>query len=74
MFLQIPIFRYLKIFLTVDLSSDFYFSYSYDLTNSLQYNLITSKCSQHSCYGTGPFTPWLVFVVFYWLMCATLQI
>ena len=27
-------------FQTVDLSSDFYFSYSYDLTNSLQHNMI----------------------------------
>jgi len=31
--------RYLKIFQNVDLSSNFYFSYSYDLTHSLQYNL-----------------------------------
>ncbi|UYV76306.1 FIG4 [Cordylochernes scorpioides] len=31
--------RYLKTFLNVDLSSNFYFSYSYDLTHTLQYNL-----------------------------------
>ncbi|XP_014670628.1 PREDICTED: polyphosphoinositide phosphatase-like isoform X2 [Priapulus caudatus] len=30
--------RYSKTFQTVDLSSNFYFSYSYDLTHSLQYN------------------------------------
>ncbi|XP_070567874.1 polyphosphoinositide phosphatase-like isoform X2 [Ptychodera flava] len=30
--------RYVKIFQTVDLSSNFYFSYSYDLTHSLQHN------------------------------------
>ncbi|KAJ1208829.1 hypothetical protein NDU88_004212 [Pleurodeles waltl] len=31
--------RYVRIFQNVDLSSNFYFSYSYDLTHSLQYNL-----------------------------------
>jgi len=31
--------RYLKMFQATDLSSNFYFSYSYDLTHSLQYNL-----------------------------------
>ncbi|TKC44094.1 hypothetical protein EI555_008134 [Monodon monoceros] len=31
--------RYLRIFQNVDLSSNFYFSYSYDLSRSLQYNL-----------------------------------
>uniref|UniRef100_S4RN11 FIG4 phosphoinositide 5-phosphatase n=1 Tax=Petromyzon marinus TaxID=7757 RepID=S4RN11_PETMA len=31
--------RYVKIFQNVDLSSNFYFSYSYNLTHSLQYNL-----------------------------------
>nr|XP_027194966.1 polyphosphoinositide phosphatase-like [Dermatophagoides pteronyssinus] len=31
--------RYLRIFNNVDLKSNFYFSYSYDLSNSLQYNL-----------------------------------
>uniref|UniRef100_A0A8C4QV97 FIG4 phosphoinositide 5-phosphatase n=1 Tax=Eptatretus burgeri TaxID=7764 RepID=A0A8C4QV97_EPTBU len=31
--------RYVKIFQNVDLSSNFYFSYSYDLTHSLQHNL-----------------------------------
>ncbi|XP_078001489.1 polyphosphoinositide phosphatase-like [Glandiceps talaboti] len=30
--------RYVKVFQSVDLSSNFYFSYSYDLTHSLQYN------------------------------------
>ncbi|XP_057307626.1 polyphosphoinositide phosphatase-like [Hydractinia symbiolongicarpus] len=31
--------RYLRIFMNVDLSSNFYFSYSYDLTRTLQYNM-----------------------------------
>lgn len=31
--------RYARAFTSVDLSSNFYFSYSYDLTHSLQYNL-----------------------------------
>ncbi|CAN9507468.1 unnamed protein product [Ophioblennius macclurei] len=31
--------RYVRIFQNVDLSSNFYFSYSYDLSHSLQYNL-----------------------------------
>uniref|UniRef100_A0A2P2I588 Polyphosphoinositide phosphatase-like n=2 Tax=Hirondellea gigas TaxID=1518452 RepID=A0A2P2I588_9CRUS len=31
--------RYLKLFLNVDLKANFYFSYSYDLTHTLQYNL-----------------------------------
>lgn len=31
--------RYLKMFQNIDLKSNFYFSYSYDLTRTLQYNL-----------------------------------
>lgn len=31
--------RYVKMFNAIDLSSNFYFSYSYDLTNTVQYNL-----------------------------------
>lgn len=31
--------RYVKAFNSIDLSSNFYFSYSYDITHSLQYNL-----------------------------------
>lgn len=31
--------RYVKMFQSVDLSSNFYFSYSYDLTHTLQYNM-----------------------------------
>jgi len=31
--------RYLKMFQAIDLSSNFYFSYSYDLTHTLQHNL-----------------------------------
>ena len=35
--------RYLKMFQAIDLSSNFYFSYSYDLTNTLQHNLAQPK-------------------------------
>ncbi|XP_050728957.1 polyphosphoinositide phosphatase-like isoform X2 [Eriocheir sinensis] len=31
--------KYVKLFQNIDLSSNFYFSYSYDLTHSLQYNM-----------------------------------
>lgn len=31
--------RYLRIFTNIDLRSNFYFSYSYDLTRTLQHNL-----------------------------------
>ncbi|KAL5009502.1 hypothetical protein ScPMuIL_011807 [Solemya velum] len=34
--------RYVKMFQNVDLSSNFYFSYSYDLTHTLQYNMASS--------------------------------
>jgi hypothetical protein len=35
--------RYLKMFQSVDWASNFYFSYSYDLTHSLQHNLTVPK-------------------------------
>ncbi|XP_076064117.1 polyphosphoinositide phosphatase FIG4 [Oratosquilla oratoria] len=35
--------KYVRLFQNVDLSSNFYFSYSYDLTNSLQYNMAPPK-------------------------------
>ncbi|XP_023932242.1 polyphosphoinositide phosphatase [Lingula anatina] len=35
--------KYVKMFQANDLSSNFYFSYSYDLTHTLQYNLTPSK-------------------------------
>lgn len=35
--------RYVKMFNNVDLKSNFYFSYSYDLTRSLQYNVSAPK-------------------------------
>lgn len=35
--------RYLKMFQAIDLSSNFYFSYSYDLTHTLQHNLSCPK-------------------------------
>ncbi len=31
--------KYVKMFQNVDMSSNFYFSYSYDLTNTLQHNM-----------------------------------
>ncbi|XP_064595494.1 polyphosphoinositide phosphatase-like isoform X2 [Liolophura sinensis] len=37
--------RYEKLFQNVDLSSNFYFSYSYDLTHTLQYNMMPSQIS-----------------------------
>ncbi|KAG0688069.1 phosphatidylinositol-3,5-bisphosphate 5-phosphatase [Pichia californica] len=35
--------RYVQTFLNIDLNKTFYFSYSYDLTNSLQTNMIRNK-------------------------------
>lgn len=35
--------RYVKMFQSIDLASNFYFSYSYDLTHSLQHNLTEPK-------------------------------
>lgn len=35
--------RYVKMFQNIDLASNFYYSYSYDLTHTLQYNLSTPK-------------------------------
>ncbi|KAK0080798.1 hypothetical protein PV326_007984 [Microctonus aethiopoides] len=35
--------RYVKMFQSIDLSSNFYFSYSYDLTHTLQHNLAPPK-------------------------------
>jgi hypothetical protein len=35
--------RYVKMFQAIDLSSNFYFSYGYDLTHTLQYNLVDPK-------------------------------
>lgn len=35
--------RYLRMFQSIDLSSNFYFSYSYDLTHTLQHNLATPR-------------------------------
>ncbi|XP_028996686.1 polyphosphoinositide phosphatase isoform X2 [Betta splendens] len=42
--------RYVRIFQNMDLSSNFYFSYSYDLSHSLQYNLTLLQ---------RPYDPWL---------------
>jgi hypothetical protein len=35
--------RYVKMFQSIDLSSNFYFSYSYDITHTLQYNMAPPK-------------------------------
>lgn len=35
--------RYIQIFLNIDLNNTFYYSYSYDLTNTLQTNMIRNK-------------------------------
>lgn len=35
--------RYLRIFNNIDLNSNFYFSYSYDLTRTLQHNLSSPR-------------------------------
>ena len=35
--------RYLKMFQAIDLSSNFYFSYSYDVTHTLQHNMATPR-------------------------------
>lgn len=35
--------RYVKMFQNIDLASNFYFSYSYDITHTLQYNLSHSR-------------------------------
>ncbi|CAO1341880.1 unnamed protein product [Diamesa tonsa] len=35
--------KYLKMFMNVDLSSNFYFSYSYDISRTLQYNMAEPK-------------------------------
>lgn len=42
--------RLLSVFQQVDLSKNFYFSYSYDLTNTLQINLVRS--TPHPIYNT----------------------
>ena len=39
--------RYVKIFQGVDLGTDFFFSYTYDLTNTLQYNCTMYTKAQH---------------------------
>ncbi|XP_015787789.1 polyphosphoinositide phosphatase-like [Tetranychus urticae] len=39
--------KYLKMFQNVDLSSNFYFSYSYDLTHTLQHNLLPLNYNHH---------------------------
>ncbi|RWS26220.1 hypothetical protein B4U80_07919 [Leptotrombidium deliense] len=44
--------RYLKMFNHIDLNSNFYFSYTYDLTHTLQYNL-TPFCETHHKMKNG---------------------
>ncbi|KAL2082219.1 hypothetical protein ACEWY4_022037 [Coilia grayii] len=43
--------RYVRIFQNVDLSSNFYFSYSYDLSHSLQYNMCVLRAPYESEEG-----------------------
>jgi len=49
--------RYVKMFQNVDLSSNFYFSYSYDLTHTLQYNLLSCKLTNDSAASSTPSSP-----------------
>lgn len=44
--------KYLKMFQNIDLSSNFYFSYSYDLTHTLQYNLSQLTTEHHFEHST----------------------
>ncbi|KAF6201857.1 hypothetical protein GE061_004252 [Apolygus lucorum] len=46
--------RYLKMFQSVDLSSNFYFSYSYDITNTLQVNMAVPRDSIAPWLQNGP--------------------
>uniref|UniRef100_K1P4T1 Polyphosphoinositide phosphatase n=1 Tax=Magallana gigas TaxID=29159 RepID=K1P4T1_MAGGI len=39
--------RYVKMFQSVDMSDNFYFSYSYDLTHRLQYNMMPTLSTGH---------------------------
>lgn len=51
--------RYVKAFNNMDLTSNFYFSYSYDLTHTLQFNLIplrVHRFRQHR-FSTDPLEP-----------------
>nr|CAB3246187.1 polyphosphoinositide phosphatase [Phallusia mammillata] len=45
--------RYLKAFQTVDLSSNFYYSFSYDLTNNLQHNMLMLQSCNSEANGNG---------------------
>ncbi|XP_018655511.1 suppressor of actin (sac)-related [Schistosoma mansoni] len=52
--------RYLKLFSSVDLASNFYFSYTYDLSHSLQYNmepLFKSDRREHIHLLTSKYIP-----------------
>lgn len=40
-------YRYVKLFRVVDLTTDFFFSYTYDLTSTLQYNCTMYTKAQH---------------------------
>lgn len=43
--------RYLKTFQTIDLSSNFYYSYSYDVTHTLQHNMVGGGGLEKSSIG-----------------------
>ncbi|XP_067049338.1 polyphosphoinositide phosphatase-like [Acropora muricata] len=50
--------KYVKIFQNVDLSSNFYFSYSYDLTHNLQHQIGPVIYPQPDLANTGPWQAW----------------
>lgn len=45
--------RYVKMFQSIDLSSNFYFSYSYDLTHTLQNNMTPPKHIKPDIFNTN---------------------
>lgn len=45
-------YRYKKLLRTVDLTKDFFFSYSYHVMRSIQKNMCESETSEHALYDT----------------------
>jgi hypothetical protein len=52
--------KYRKIFSSVDMNKDFYFSYSYDLSNSLQYNMGHPSGPTHTINKRFVFNQYLI--------------
>ncbi|XP_056015815.1 polyphosphoinositide phosphatase-like isoform X2 [Ostrea edulis] len=48
--------KYVKMFQSVDMSDNFYFSYSYDLTHRLQYNMTPTLSPEVPQHGPSPST------------------